>query len=255
MSFVRTLLSSLPISGLAKVTSIFDFGFNLVSRVLTSTAYYTGAMAMFELSPAPLLLNSPLLAKDSANYTFPGHPVSMRHIVMRIRNTSQVSERSGRWAAVFVPYREPHDTERMPKSLQALSFEELSSMPHAVVAPASRDLFLSYRMRNRGDYCARPREINEHIAAVAIIWDASCVKSADPFSNASFNCEIEVSGGMQPHVIFGPSHRTTFAATDFNLKPITEGDKVRVYTENGAYSDVDLEAFQLEQTFTKIQAT
>lgn len=155
------------------------------------------------------------------------------------------SEVSGRWAAVFIPYREIHDANHYVSVIKDLTFPEVAAMPYAKTAAGHQDLFLSFRMRDRSMYCARPREITEEIGLVFVIWDTT---ARDTFSsaivNATFNCEIEISGGCVPHIIFGPKHRVAFLPEKFKLRSITSGDEVRVHEENTVrletYSDDDI---------------
>lgn len=109
---IRVATTTLPLpDSLKDFARLIDIALNLYARVVKSVSYYVGANAMFTISPACLLVNSPLLAKDSNNsYSFPSHPVSMKYLTIRLRNTTQISEHSGRWAAVFITYREEHDS-------------------------------------------------------------------------------------------------------------------------------------------------
>ncbi|CAH2002564.1 unnamed protein product [Acanthoscelides obtectus] len=97
LQLTRLILTSLPITGITSLTSLFDVIFSLVAKKLGAVNYNVGAYAMFTVTPAALLLNSPLLAKDTnGGYSFPGHPVSVKWIKSETINTTQRSEISGR---------------------------------------------------------------------------------------------------------------------------------------------------------------
>lgn len=236
LRFVRTAASTLPIGNVSKVIlGLFDFGFDLIFRLSQNVKYYTGAYSMIGVSPAALLSNSPLLAKNGGEYSFPGFPVSLTSLTFKIRNTTKLSEHSGRWAVVFIPYRETHDATHYTKKLADVTFSELCAMPYSKSASASTDIQIKYRMRDKTSYCARPREITEEIGIVLIIWDTSARDETllkSPLNNIDFNCEMEISGGCKPHVIFGPSHRNNFAPEKFQLRSITKADSVRVHFDD-----------------------
>lgn len=242
LQMFRMILPALPI---AKATSsIFDMLFNYVISALSNANYYTGAYGMFEITPASILYNSPLLAKTDGGYSFPGYPVSVKYLTMRIRNTTRRSEHSGKWAAVLIPYREEHDSKHY-ETLQSLTFDEMCSMPHAVNSTADKDLVLSYKMRNKIEYCARPREITEPIAVVMIQWDQRVRPDLTKQPTASdFTCEIEVKGGCVPHVLFGPRHRSSYDDKDFNIKAITKGI-ARVHDQEGNVTFQRLEDLEI----------
>lgn len=235
----RTVLASLPISTLgSQILNLVNVAFDFIAKVVAiseseSKTCVTGAYAMFGINPACLLFNSPLLAIDTDGaYNFPGHPVSMRHLHFRFRNVTKMSERSGKWAAVFIPYRETHDKTHYEQKIQDMTFPELAAMPYAKVGEAHQDLVISYYMRNRADYCARPREINEEIGICLVIWDntsrnSSVITSA--FENAEFNCEVDIIGGCVPHIIFGPQHRVKYQPSDFRIRSVTAGSSVRIH--------------------------
>lgn len=233
----RFVITSLPVSGASTFSSLVDVMFNLYKSVIQSVSYYVGAYSMFKITPACLFRNSPLLAKDTSGiYTFPGHPVSIRDINFVFRNTTQISEHAGRWAVVFIPYREEHDDKNYIKVLQNLTFPETASMPHARIASATEDIRISFRMKDRTAYCARPRELTEAIGVVYIIWDnlrGTDTENQSAFTNTNFNCEIDITAGASPHVIFGPQHRVAFQATDFDIPAITNGKQIRAHTPTG----------------------
>jgi hypothetical protein len=233
-----------------EVKGLFDFVFNLVNNVLSGKTYNVGAFAMFGLSPANLLFNSPYLAKDSSgSYTFPGYPVSMKFIQLRIKNTTKTSEHSGRWAAVIIPYREEHDSKHYVTILKDLTFSETAAMPHAKTASADKDITLTFKMRDRTSYCARPREISEEIAVVYVIWDVSSRDNLNTkVTDSMFSCEIEMRGGCIPHTIFGPSHRVSYTSDTFAMRSITTGQTVREH-----YSDGRVVHRPLDQDFVMVQ--
>lgn len=243
LRLARIGLGSLPISGLTNLLTIFDFAFNLIANTVNSKKFVTGAYSMFGVNPAVLLFNSPLLARSSSNYSFPGYPVSMKWIRFKLRNTTQNSERSGRWAAVFIPYRETHDASHYVNVLKDMTFAEVAAMPHSKVSDARHDIVLSYKMTDRVMYCAQPREISEEIGIVFVIWDTgSRADYATDITSSTFSCEVELEGGCRPHVIFGPQHRIDYPASAFNFQAKTKGDEVRIHDiENGHVSHVSLE--------------
>lgn len=248
------MLTSLPVPSISSLLSVFDVAFNLVYKILKTTNQNVGAFAMFGVTPANLLVNSPYLAKiDSTSYSFPGHPVSMKHLKIRLRNTTKASEFSGRWAAVFIPYREEHDSTHYEKILADLSFTETVAMPYAQSDTADKDLVISYRMRDRSAYCARPREITEEIGIIYVIWDIGSRDSfTDKLTNSSFNCEIELQGGCIPHEIFGPGHRVQFASDKFKIRSVTTGELARVHYPDGTVRHLRLSDLKTEQSFEMI---
>lgn len=229
MRVARILISSLPIENVT-LTSIFDFLFNLIAKSISRVNYYTGVYSIFEITPGSMLANSPLLAKDGTNYSFPGYPVNIRYLRLKLKNTTSLSEHSGRWTAVFIPYREQHDPSHIKDNLKKMTYHEVSAMPHSVTNEASKDISLYFKMRNNSDYCSRPRELGEPFGVVLIIWDTSLSKDliTSPISNSTFNCEIAMEGGISPNVIFGPTHRTNYDSSVFTVKQITDGATVRV---------------------------
>lgn len=253
MNFARTLISSLPVSGLSKILALFDFAFNLIISTLATNNYYRGAYSMFGITPAALLVNSPLLAQTNGGLSFPGYPVSMKWLKFRITSTTKNAEKSGRWAAVYIPYIELHDADHYTKVIKDLTYAEVVSMPHSKSGTANKDLHIMYRMNDKTAYCARPREITEDIGLLYIIWDTS---SSDSFANAPvnsvFNCEIEVQGGCVPHVIFGPTHRTEYALEKFKLHAITQGDSARYHHEDGTIEHILLADADMCDSFSRI---
>lgn len=240
LKFIRTAVSMLP-TGSTGIIKLMDFAFDLIARVVSSKNYYVGAQCVIGVSPAALLSNSPLLAKVSAGYSFPGFPVSVTHLTFKIKNTTKLSEHSGRWAAVFIPYREVHDAAHY-KSLMNLKFAEVCAMPYSKSGPSASDIIITFRMRDKTSYCARPREITEEIGLLTVVWDSTARDEQlllTPFTNNDFNCEIEVSGGCRPHVIFGPQHRNNYSEDDFKLRSITTGKSVRLHHEDGRIERVD----------------
>lgn len=164
-----TLISSLPVAG-SSISSIFDFGYNLIKIALRAKNYYTGAFATFAITPGSLLASSPLLAKDTTGaYSFPGYPISLKRISFMIRNTTQLSMHSGRWGAAFLPYRELHDATHYKNNIKNLTFKELATMPHSRVASGLQNITISFPVRDRTAYYARPRELNEEVGLVFII--------------------------------------------------------------------------------------
>lgn len=217
----RVIVSCLPINTV--YTRFFDFLFTYLSAKLENKdTYYHGAYAILGVTPAILVANSPLLAKISNGYSFPGHPVSVRRLTFHLYNTATFQERNGRWAAVFIPYREPKDVIHIPKQLKSMEFSEVASMPYAKVSPAHRPITLSYWMRNRSDYCARPRDLDSTIGALLVFWDttrSSSMSKTAP-TNDEFSCEIKCDAVISPHVIFGPQHRITYPDDDFKVKNV-----------------------------------
>lgn len=242
LRFVRTAISMLPTSTATGLIKLLDFAFDLIANVIAEKNYYTGAQSVIGVSPAALLSNSPLLAKVQNGYSFPGFPVSVTYISFRIKNTTKLSEHSGRWAAVFIPYREVHDASHY-KKLMNITYPELCAMPYSKSGAATTDLIITYRMRDKTNYCARPREITEEIGLLTVVWDSTARDGqlvTKAFTNNDFNCEIEIVGGCRPHVIFGPQHRNTYNETQFALRSITSGKEVRLHHENGHIERVNL---------------
>lgn len=234
---LRVLTASLPmiVSGKSvNLLGIFNLGFNLYKTVYENTSYYTGAYCMFNITPGCLIKQSSLLAQDGLKYSFPGHPISVKFLSAVVHSTVSLSSYAGKWAAVFIPFRENHDHKHYEQVIEKLTFDEIASMPYAVSGPTFSDLKFSYKMRDRTAYCARPRELNEAIGLVAVAWDnaARDTNTSAP-TNASFNCEMEIRAGFQPHVIFGPQHRVTYDGTVFEPICLTKGDKVMTTYHNG----------------------
>lgn len=229
---MRTILTCLPIGDL---NAAFALVFNFINQLIKGINNYTGAYGMFGVSAGAFLINSPLLAKDtSGKYTFPGYPVKIKHLSFVLRDTTQAQERSGRWAAVFIPYREEHDKNHYSVALSKLSYAEVAAMPYSVSGNCLKPLKLTYRMRNSAVYCARPRELKEEIGVVMIIWDTASrsVFSNKP-DNTSFNCEIEVTGGCVPHIILGPNHPVSYDEATFQIRQLTDGKVTRIHREDG----------------------
>lgn len=251
LRFLRVVLSSLPISGITTLTALFDFGFNLFAKTIGQQKSILGAYGMIGITPGSVLNNSPLLAEiGGGRYSFPGYPVSMRNLRIVLRNTTQMQERAGKWAAVLVPYRENHDAAHYTEALKTLTFQQLASMPHARSATANRNLIISYTMRDRTNYCARPRELGEEIAVLFVAWDNSARDDTGlktNFTNSSFNCEIELTGRCSPHPVFGAHHRVEYPATTFNIVAKTKGDTVRVEEEPGVFRFWEYDEFMLSQ--------
>lgn len=241
LKLFRLALTTLPID--KNLKSMFDVVFNYIYNKIKTVNNNIGAFAMFGISPGSMMLNSPYLAKNGESYSFPGHPVSMKYINVILRNTTKLSEFSGRWAAVLIPYREGTDKSNYANILKDLTFSETVAMPYARSATADKDISISFRMRDKTNFCARPRRLTDEIAIVYIIWDTSSRDSfTEKLTNSSFNCEIEIHGGCIPHEIFGPQHRVDFKVDDFKIRSVTDGSQVRVH-ENGVVSHVNSELF------------
>lgn len=253
MRVARVLISSLPIENVV-ISTIFDFAFNLIAKVIQGSSFYTGVYSIFEVTPGSMLSNSPLLAKNGSNYSFPGYPVNVRYLRLKIKNTTSLSEHSGRWSAVFIPYREQHDPTNIKKNLADMTYHEVASMPHSITNEASKDIELYFKMRNNSDYCSRPRELGEPFGVVLVIWDTSLsgdlIKTA--ITNSTFNCEIGMEGGVSPNVIFGPSHRTSYAPSTFEVKQVTAGDTVRV-EEDGSIRFEDFSTFEARRRLSAME--
>lgn len=119
----------------------------------------------------------------------------MNHLNLKIRNTTKLSEHSGRWAAVFIPYIEEHDAFHYTKVLAELTLAEVAAMPYAQSSTANRTLNLTYRMRDSSAYCARSREMDESIGVCFFIWDSYDRDDLQPKpASSTFSCEIDASG-------------------------------------------------------------
>ena len=97
MKLLRVAVASLPFSSVPTLLTLFDIAFNIISVLADTTKQFAGAYSLIKLTPGALLINSPLLAKIQAGYSFPGYPISIKWIHIRIRNTTQLSEKAGRW--------------------------------------------------------------------------------------------------------------------------------------------------------------
>lgn len=248
MKLVRMILTSLPIDGLSDLTTLFDVAFDYIAKVLSTKTYNVGSYCMFTLSPADLLYNSPLLAQNGSNFTFPGYPVSVKWISLKLICTTQNSERSGRWAAVLIPYRELHDASHYKQVLNSLTYDEVAAMPHSKSAPVRQNITLTFTMRDKTMYCARPREISEDIAVVLVVWDTGARSTFTSLpDNTVFNCEIAAQGGILPHPIFGPRHRVSYNASIFAINSITKGNQKRIHYEDGRIEFEELIANDFER--------
>lgn len=228
----RVLITALNVSDIVKTA--FDVLFSFVSFDSGNKKNYRGAYSSFKITPGVLVKNSPLLAKNDTTYSFPGCPVSVQYINIKFKSVLQQSEKSGKWAVVFIPYREEHDDKNLPKQLADMTFAEVAAMPYAKTGRASQDLTITYRMRDKSAYCARPRELAEPLGIVYTIWDTSSRLSyKEPMTNTDFNCEMEISAGCIPHIIFGPQHRVNYNSDVFDVKQINS-EVERVHYCDGA---------------------
>lgn len=220
------------ISTAVKVTTVPDYIrlgeliFNFIASKFTATELYHGAYAMMGITPGMLVINSPLLAPVTNGFSFPGYPVSIKWIQIKLMSNLQHSERAGRWAAVLIPYREEHDNQHYDKLLEKLTYSEVVAMPHSKSASAGTPLHIKYVMRDRINYCARPRELKEEIAVLYVIWD-DVSRGSDivtkEITPTEFGCDLEISAGIRPHVIFGPKHRVDYIPSVFEVKSKTTG--------------------------------
>lgn len=238
MRYGRTLITGFPLADASLMLVLYDVALSLIS-ILTSKTY-VGSICAFELTPGSLLRESPLLAKiDSNNYSFPSRPIKVKNISIRITNTTAFGQRIGKWAAVYVPYREEHDAEKYSKNLKTLTYGEICQMPYARSGNCSQDLVLNFRNRNLADYCSRARELSEAIGALVVVWENYDRNESDyktAFTNTDFSCEFELSGIVEPLVVYGPAHRSEYAKEVFQPKKIT-------YSENQLYLLTDGDAF------------
>lgn len=213
---------------------IFDYVASSISTASGNKTLISGAFGMFTVKPATFMKNSPLLASTEGGLSFPGHPVSVKRIEIRFTNTSNRSERAGRWAAVIVPYREPHDSKHYVSKIKDLTFDEICSMPKSVSRRADQPIILTYVMSDKTAYCARPRELTEDIAVVLVVWDQpGRARPESGYTNTEFNCEIELKASILSHPIFGPTHRTVFTNSTFELTTFTKG-LTRIHHPNGS---------------------
>lgn len=225
----RILTAALPIlSGTTQlaILTIFDLAFNLYKLTVAAKDYYPGAYCMYKLTPGCLVKQSPLLAKNGAKFSFPGHPVSLKFISCIMHATVSMSSYVGKWTAVFIPFIENHDDSHYSDLIDKLTFDEIAAMPNAVSGPTFNDLRLMYRFKDRTAYCARPRELSEAIGLLIVAWDNQARDSpSDKPVNSQFNCEFELTAGFLPHVIFGPQHRVDYPASTFRPICLTDGTK------------------------------
>lgn len=213
---VVRILAALPMiinSSPVSLIGLFDLAFNLYKSTMSQTDYYTGAYNMFKINPGCLVKQSPLLAPDGGKFTFPGYPISVRYLSATLHATNSLGSFIGKWAAVFIPFLEPHDSDHYKKAVDDMSFAEIAAMPHATVGPVFQDLKINYRMRDKTAYCARPRELSEYIGMMIVTWDSGARDGyTEKPANSQFNCEITLRAGFVPHVIFGPQHRQKYEA-------------------------------------------
>lgn len=236
-TILRVLTAALPLvtgQGPTDLIGLFNLAFNLYKKVIDKADYYTGAYCSFKITPGCLVKQSPLLAKDAAKYSFPGYPISIKNISIVVHCTNKLGVSAGKWTAVFIPFLELHDNGHYTKMIENLNFDEIASMPYARTGPTYSDLRISYRMRDKTAYCARPRELTEPIGVLIVAWDigAQDNMTSKP-ANSDFNCEVELYAGFMPHVIFGPQHRVTYDGNTFDPIALTDGKKVMVTHEDG----------------------
>lgn len=209
LPFARNLLATLPVD--QQLKTLFNIMFSIITWTVGQTTVQAGAYAAFEITPGSVLKYSPLLAEDSnGQFSFPGHPVRMRSLSMKVCPTSKLSERQGKWAAVFIPYRELHDSTHYT-TISKLDFVDVAAMPHAVTHTANRPIQINFKFRNQSEYCSRPRELKEAIGLLYIVWDSSSrANPTEGIDGGLFGCEIELVGECQPYTIFGATHRVKF---------------------------------------------
>lgn len=226
LSFARTLITSLPVNNASK--TFFDILFNVIELTVGSITVKAGAYSAFQVTPGCLMKYSPYLAKDSnGTFTFPGHPIRVLDLRVKILPVTKMSERQGKWAAVFIPYKELHDAKSY-QTVQKMDFTEVSAMPYAVSNLANKNLFLTYKFRNPYDYCSRPRELNEAIGLIFIVWDASSRNdNTSDLDGGLFGCEIEIYGTCKPYPIFSSIHRVAYESKVF--EPIASPPQIRNY--------------------------
>lgn len=122
-----------------KIIGLFDLAFNLLVQAFGGNNYYQGAICSFKITPGCLVFQSPLLAKNSTRYSFPGYPVSIKYINILCKTTVAMGQYIGKWAAVFIPFRELHDDSHY-KTLLSMTFAEVAAMPYAKTANTFTDL-------------------------------------------------------------------------------------------------------------------
>lgn len=237
LKFGRTLLTGFPLPAQAQILKVIYNVFLSYVQLLSTVKSYVGCICSFELTPGSLLKESPLLAQLTQNtYSFPAIPVKVRHIKIRVTCTTRMDNRMGKWAAVYIPYRELHDAGKYSETVKNLTFAELCQMPNARSGNCSQDLVINFRARDRSDYCARARELTEPIGILTVAWenyDRTETEYEKAFDNTDFSCEFEISGTVDPLVVFGPSHRSKFASSTFEPKPVTTSDKALTILNDG----------------------
>lgn len=239
--FMRTLIvltAGMPIAVAdipTTILSAFSMYFNYYKYFVDNIHYYAGAYCQFKITPGCLLRQSPLLAVDGEKYTFPGYPVSVRYVSITIKNTAAIFEYVGKWAAVYIPYLEAHDDKHYKDKIADLSFAEVAAMPYAKTGLSKQPLRINYRMRDKSAYCSRPRQLSDAIGVVIIVWDnLTRDHPTEKPINSQFNCEIELRSGTQPHVIFGPQHRVSYASSVFEPIRLTDGNVELVVGDDGS---------------------
>lgn len=233
LSAARSVIGGLPIDSAYK--TYFNIFFNIISFLNGATREYRGAYAMFTIDAACMLKDSPLAAniKSTKQISFPAYSVKMKWLNIHLVNTTANSERSGRWAAVFFPYRELHDSRKFSTLLKDLTFQEVSSLPYSRVASCRDSIGINFRMRDPTMYCAQPREITEDLGVVFVIWDGNNDSPTALPPSSAFNCELELKAGMKPLMLFGPNRRQEYKEIEFDMHCITDGSKVRVHLPCG----------------------
>lgn len=237
LKFGRTLLTGFLLPKQADIMKVIYNVFLSYVQLLTKVKSYVGCLCSFEVTPGSLLKDSPLLATISQSvYSFPAIPVKTRHIKIRITNTTKLENRAGKWAAVYIPYRELHDAGKYSDELLKTTYSEMCQMPNAKSGNCNQDLVVNYRPRDKSDYCARARELDETIGILAVAWECYDRLEEDyakAFDNTEFSCEFEISGTIDPLVTFGPKHRKEYSASVFEPKPVTKSEKALTILNDG----------------------
>lgn len=222
LHFGRTLLTGFGING-ASVNILYNIFLSTID-LLTTQSTKVGSICVFKITPGSLLKQSPLLAKiSSEKYSFPAFPVKIKHMTIRLTNTTQMSNKVGKWAAVYIPFREEHDTNKYDNTLKTMIYPELCAMPNARSGNCNQDLVISYRARNQSDYCNRARELHEPVGILTFIWENYDRDDySKDFQNSDFSCEFEISGEVAPMITLGSNHRRDVSSTELEPLSITK---------------------------------
>lgn len=236
----RILLTGLPLSTSAVIAAaLYEVIFSLI-QLMSSSVSYIGANCVFKITPGTLLKNSPLAAEVANGISFPAFPVKVANFTLRISNTTAMANKVGKWAAVYIPFREEHDNNKYDKKLTQLSYSQLCELPFAKSGNCNQDLVLTWKGRDRSDYCNRARELNEPIGIIAIVWsccDRNDSEYKNAFTNTDFSCDLSLSGTVHPMITLGAQSREIYPTSSFEPFNVTKSSNtLYIYGSRGQFS-------------------